>query len=165
MGTIMRLSVLCQAVLLALALIYAANGRVIRRREQSAPAKAPAATSSAVSPFRRALPPTADGCPASQMRLQAKSMLTEILQTAIKTKSEELVSFEEKGCKGGKCFKNLFTKLTCKCQIRSRKDEGMLPPVLLFFVSLRISFSFLRSWLGSELFLLWFSLLAVKAKL
>ena len=127
----LRLPTCCQAILIALAVVCAVNARVILKRHQ--PKEEPqhpevvAATSAAVTPFRRALPPTdADGCPANEMRVKSKSMLIEILQRSMKTKSEELVSFEEKGCKGGKCFKNLFTKLTCKCQIRQDKEGKIL---------------------------------------
>lgn len=136
-----RLPTCCQAILIALAIVCAVNARVILKQQKTKnEPKTPqvvAETSAAVTPFRRALPPTtdADGCPASEMRIKSKSMLIEILQRSMKTKSEELVSFEEKGCKGGKCFKNLFTKLTCKCQIRGAVNEGREIHFFLFIYS------------------------------
>lgn len=124
----MKFPTYCQAILIALVVVCAVNARVIMKRNIKEEPKQPnvvAATSAAVTPFRRAIPPAdADGCPATEMRIKSKSMLIDILQRSMKTKSEELVSFEEKGCKGERCFKSLFTKMTCKCAVRSVPNGG-----------------------------------------
>jgi hypothetical protein len=108
---------ICQALFLALAVFYVNASRY----------------SSSVTGYRRAAKTEVDtGCPAAEISAIAKISFTQILQNEMKSKSEELVNFNEKNCKGRKCFKKLFTKLTCKCQIRGKKNEGMLMMDTLF---------------------------------
>uniref|UniRef100_A0A7M5V0H6 Uncharacterized protein n=1 Tax=Clytia hemisphaerica TaxID=252671 RepID=A0A7M5V0H6_9CNID len=112
----MRLPKLYQAILFAVVVVLHVRAQVPQ----------PQAAYN-VAAYRReaeSQPSEGDICPAKQFTVAAKGMLAEIFSKALKRKTDEEVDFEEKGCKGERCFAKLFTKLTCRCELRSDKNEA-----------------------------------------
>ena len=115
---VMRLPKLYQAILLAVVIVLHVRAQVPQPQG-----------SYSVAAYRReseTKPQESDVCPAGQMKITVKEMLGDIFSDVLKRKADDVVDFEEKGCKGEKCFASLFTKLTCKCDLRGKPNDRKL---------------------------------------